>query len=518
MIGKVRKFIRNSSPDWLNVEVNKDFFTNFSAALTSDHESEELEVRSEELETNSVGSAYSYGVLPLPTSSAPEAPSAFPFKGRPHWRRIKQVFEVLEEAGTGTYTELVNYVRATTGTGCSRKLISKWKKVRSQNNERSEVPAFSFVEQQESELSQLSALGVSSIISSDCQSIEPSPSPPVSPSPRLPLSSSPHQAWSYLAATAIVVGLVGFDWLQPQSQNGENTIQVAVAQEAASPSSPVPPKPKARRSEPRNIKISLTLSSPQDLKVKQGDEVVKGQVLSDRTSERSRLLARKKQLELSLEKLNLPLPPITPSKPIPALSKLPPVSYQEEEANIKLKHQELGKAEKAIANQEEKIRQIQELRSKSEVTIQNSSPKLELIIEHEQAVLENLRRASEEAQVQLEIAQAKLNSAKEQRAYSEYQRQLEETRRALAIEQQQLELERQRANRAQQLTEREYSKAQIAAQIQEIDAQISQLGTVKAPYEGTIKKVKWTGQSNHALSVELTLAVSSQQSAVTSQQ
>ncbi len=121
---------------------------------------------------------------------------------------------------------------------------------------------------------------------------------------------------------------MGFDWLQPQSQNGDNAIQVAVAQEAVSPSSPVPPLPLARRSEPRNIKISLTLSSRQDLKVKQGDKVIEGQVLSDRTTERTRLLARKKQLELSLEKLNLPLPPITPSKPIPALSKLPPVFYQ----------------------------------------------------------------------------------------------------------------------------------------------------------------------------------------------
>ncbi len=75
------------------------------------------------------------------------------------------------------------------------------------------------------------------------------------------------------------------------------------------------------------------------------------------------------------------------------------------------------------------------------------------------------------------------------------------------MEQQQLELERQRANRAQQLTEREYSKAQIAAQIQEVDNAISQLGTVKAPYEGTIKKVKWTGQSDNVLTAELTLAV-----------
>ena len=575
MIGKVRKFIRNSSPDWLNVEVNKDFFTNFSAALTPDHESEELVVTpretrrsrsalgfatanaerlpslttllrstAAELETNSE--------LPPPTSSASSACTDFPFQGKPHWRRIKQVFEALEQAETGTYTELINYVRATTGTGCSRKLISKWKKVTRQNNERAEVPAFSNVLesniQEESETRQFPSPSASLIISEDDQSQEHSPTSPhpfgegrskkekgknISPFAlcRMPfaLELFERQAWSYLAVTAIVAGVVGFDWLNPQSQSGDNSVRLAVAQEAASPSSPVPPKPLAKRSEPRNIKISLTLSSRQDLKVKQGDKVIEGQVLSDRTSERSRLLARKKQLELSLEKLNLPLPPITPSKPIPALSKLPPVSYQEEEANIKLKHQELGKAEKAYANQEEKIKQIRELAragekvqqrvqgekfsftsstsSAPEASPASQHPPLELIIEHEQAVLKNLQAAKQEAQIQLELAQSKLTTAKENRAYSEYQRQLEETRRALAIEQQQLELERQRANRAQQLTEREYSLAQIAAQIQEIDAQISQLGTVKAPYEGTIKKVKWTGQSNHALSVELTLAV-----------
>ncbi len=323
MIGKVRKFISDRSPDWLNVEVNKDFFTNFSAALTPDHESEELE-------TNSVGSTYSYGVLPLPTSSAPEASSAssactdFPFQGKPHWRRIKQVFEVLELAGTGTYTELVNYVREVTGIGCSRKLISKWKRERhlcfasSPNDQRFEVPAFSFVEQQESELlltragGASGAEGVGEVSDSASSASEalffPSPTPHSE-------QSAPRQAWSYLAATAIVAGLVGFDWLQPQFQTGDNAFQVAVAQEIESPifypkSFIQNPKSFIQNRLPRNIKISLTLSSRQDLKVKQGDKVVEGQVLSDRTSERSRLLARKKQLELSLEKLNLPLPPI----------------------------------------------------------------------------------------------------------------------------------------------------------------------------------------------------------------
>jgi energy-coupling factor transporter ATP-binding protein EcfA2 len=128
---------------------------------------------------------------------------------------------------------------------------------------------------------------------------------------------------------------------------------------ATSPASlPVKRTPKL---EPRDIKISLTLSSPEDLKVKPGDKIVKGQTLSDRADDRSRLNARKKQLELTLAKLDLPLPHLTPPKSIQPLSKLPPISYQEERANIKLKEQELSKADKAIANQQEKIKQLRAL-------------------------------------------------------------------------------------------------------------------------------------------------------------
>ena len=121
---------------------------------------------------------------------------------------------------------------------------------------------------------------------------------------------------------------------------------------------------------PRTFKISLTLTSPQDLKVKPGDEISPGQVLSDRTTERQRLLAQKKQLEISLKKLDLPIPELTQPKPIPALSKLPPVSYQQEEANIALKQKELTEAEKAIANQKTKIKELEAIQS-SEFTIQN---------------------------------------------------------------------------------------------------------------------------------------------------
>jgi hypothetical protein len=114
------------------------------------------------------------------------------------------------------------------------------------------------------------------------------------------------------------------------------------------------------------------------------------------------------------------------------------------------------------------------------------------------------------------VQESQLTTAKEQRAYIEYQRQLEQTRRAIAISQQHQAIQQTESERQVLLAEREYSIAQIETQIQEIDYQIEQLSTVKAPYEGTIKKVKWTGQSDHILTALVTLSVTSEQSTVIS--
>ncbi|WP_299493068.1 hypothetical protein [Acaryochloris sp. IP29b_bin.137] len=92
MINSVRAVIRNNVPAWLNVEVNRYFFQNLQEA------------------------------------SAPSTPSE---PHGPHWRRIAQVYEALDQAETGaTYSSLIQHVRQVTGTGCSRKLIAKWKRER----------------------------------------------------------------------------------------------------------------------------------------------------------------------------------------------------------------------------------------------------------------------------------------------------------------------------------------------------------------------------------------------------
>lgn len=94
-----RNFLKQHSPAWLNVEVDRDFFKNFAEAIA--HQQRSL------------------------------APVSYPaLQRKPHWRRIALVYAILDRAteeGIVSYTALVNRVREVTGKGCSRKLISKWK-------------------------------------------------------------------------------------------------------------------------------------------------------------------------------------------------------------------------------------------------------------------------------------------------------------------------------------------------------------------------------------------------------
>ncbi len=47
---------------------------------------------------------------------------------RPHHKRTREVLEVLETLNAPTYEDAIQTVRQKTGTGCSRRIISKWKK------------------------------------------------------------------------------------------------------------------------------------------------------------------------------------------------------------------------------------------------------------------------------------------------------------------------------------------------------------------------------------------------------
>ncbi len=120
--------------------------------------------------------------------------------------------------------------------------------------------------------------------------------------------------------------------------------------------------PKKISTVPREIKIRLTLTTPADLRVKQGSQIVAGQILSDRITERQRLQTQRQQLELSLKKLQIPFPELTLPSPPPTLNKLPPVSYRQEIAHITLKTGELQQIDTKITQQKQKISQLLALR------------------------------------------------------------------------------------------------------------------------------------------------------------
>ena len=86
---------------------------------------------------------------------------------------------------------------------------------------------------------------------------------------------------------------------------------------------------------PNRIEIDVNISAHEDLKIAQDMEIEKGQVISDRIPERTRLEAQEKQLQLSLLSIRTASiqPPPKP-RPVPAVASLPPVNYLEQNAAI----------------------------------------------------------------------------------------------------------------------------------------------------------------------------------------
>jgi biotin carboxyl carrier protein len=233
------------------------------------------------------------------------------------------------------------------------------------------------------------------------------------------------------------------------------------------------------------LAFTLTLSEPDDLKAHQGDYVNAGDVLADRTRERSSLQTQLQKTQISLQRiqsqqvLNPPHP-----LPIPPVSGLPPVYYSTQESAIRA-------IDDNIDLQKRKIDLLSTMHP-SEVP-----PAMR---EHEERILEGLYQ-------DLELAKAELQQAQEQRAHQEYEHSLTMARRAEEANQQKLAYNQQLQQAEQQRREKTFQEAQLQAQMETINAKLSDLSTVRSPYAGTIRRVKWLGQSDNRLTVEITLAI-----------
>lgn len=252
-------------------------------------------------------------------------------------------------------------------------------------------------------------------------------------------------------------------------------------QPAPSPSpSPGSPKPEIsphpNKGEPRTLKVSLTLGSPHDLKVSLGETITAGQILSDRSRERTRLAARLHQLRSQIQRLQIFKPQV--SQPLP----LPPVSYAEPEAGIRKAEMTLEEAQHQVQLQQQRL---------LAVGASSGDPSTEMVMAHEQVRLEQLQQQVDAAQIDLDLARAKLQTAKDARAFETY-------RRSLTLANQQLELAK-----AQQAQTTAIDALQT--QITQVETELAQLAQVRSPWSATVKKLKWTGQQDQTLSVELTL-------------
>lgn len=239
---------------------------------------------------------------------------------------------------------------------------------------------------------------------------------------------------------------------------------------------------------PRRLTIKVSVSDPEDLKVAQGQEIKAGDLIADRGRARQRLEAQQQQLALTLQRLQTATitPPLPPAK-VPAIAH---PTYLEEEAAIAKAEAMVEQAEHAIAAKHQELDYLQSL--------DHLNP---LVLEHEQAKLEELQRQHTAAVRDYQLAVGRKSSA-------EYQHRLTLAQRAERQNQTLLSYQRQWAEYEQRLRDRDFQVAQTQLRLDEVENQIASIAVVRAPYSGTVRRVKWLGQgSDGQLSAEVTVMV-----------
>ena len=261
-------------------------------------------------------------------------------------------------------------------------------------------------------------------------------------------------------------------------------------------------------------KISLQVTEPNDLKVKAGSTIAAGQVIADQEGERDRLEAKKAELTLAIERLKnqlitkpqKPLEPLAP-KPVPPLRQLGDISYQQYEAAVEKAKKELDRTQAQLSL---KQRQTDYIKG-----IEGIDP---AIIEHELVASTQLEAKVKDSSIEVDLSQGKLITARQERQQKEYQhsldvaKRIEEANTAQSFYQRQvaenlIAYQRQSSDYEKEQRERDYRLTQTALQLSAIDDSISKLSVIRSPYEGTVRRVKFVGQVDNKLGVDITILV-----------
>ncbi len=287
-------------------------------------------------------------------------------------------------------------------------------------------------------------------------------------------------------------------WVQILVANIYRPLPIAIAQTPTVQTTATPETDDVQ-GQPRLLKLAVTLNHPADLKVKQGDAVRSGQPIADRAQERIKTIAQKREYEISLARLQLkPEPPVSP-QPVPKPLDLPIASDAEELAGIESAQLKVKEAEQKLAVQSIKI---------EELTALDEEDLPDAVMPHEHARSEVLEQDLQEAKAQLNLAQAKWQNAKYERRDREYQHHQNLIRYQQEQNQVAANYQRALAEYHRQEQDRQFQIAALREKVAAVDTQIQQLSVVRSPYAGEIRRVKFVGQDNHQLNVELLLAAS----------
>lgn len=269
-------------------------------------------------------------------------------------------------------------------------------------------------------------------------------------------------------------------------------------------------------------KMTLQVTEPNDLKVKVGDNITAAQIVADQDGERKRLNLRKEELQLAIkrienQRISPPERATDPTKPkaAPPMMPLPDISYKQYEATIEKANNE-AKQQEEIINL--KRRELDYLKG-----IESLDP---AIIEHELNKLSKLENELKSAKAEIDLGIGKLLSAKEARKQDEYQHQLNITRRieeenqALSFYQKQIaenQINYQRAISTfeKESRDRDYQFTQLKIQLSSIEDSIARLAVIRSPYAGKVRRIKFLGQTDNKLGVELTMVINGDNSTST---
>jgi hypothetical protein len=350
----------------------------------------------------------------------------------PNWRRTATVYAVLSTVPTHyTYGQLIRCVRFKTGIGCSRKLIARWKR-----------------EQRE----------------------------------KARLNSAASVAVGALLSVVILTG----------SACGHS-------QKASTTTAPTPvhveSAPALQRSGlPRLLKMTVTIASPDDLRVKARAEVGAGDVISDRRADRQRLTAQRTQLRIALRRLE-------------GQGRAAAESMQLLEGlNTEFKPASLAAEEAAIARAEAQvsaiIRKVEIQRQRlsvlpsavTEVEAVSEGIDASLIRAHEEIRLSILADEERQARAEVDLARARMLVAGESQRVDSRRRSIDAARDAAAA--------RERVGQI------EIAATQIQAQIAAIEERIAQLAAVRAPFAGRIERIHWEEGRDGQITVAVYLSVS----------